>query len=132
MDMGFSQWMALESAVHGERKRRSFSGATLRRIAAFARPHRRALIAFLVLSGVRRLRSRSLWLGVMRRLSMASRMWAVISLALFGIAARRRGARLVRVKQEAGDHNAAMTIQITERFSAPVATLVKLFGRPVR
>src|SRR5712691_6549831 len=50
MDMGFSHWMALESAMHGERKRRSFSRATLRRIAAFARPHRRALIAFLVLS----------------------------------------------------------------------------------
>src|SRR4051794_10432563 len=52
MDMGFSHWMALESAMHGERKRRSFSGATLRRIAAFARPHKRALIAFLVLSVV--------------------------------------------------------------------------------
>src|SRR2546421_12315609 len=42
--------MALESAMHGERKRRSFSRATLRRIVTFARPHRRALIAFLVLS----------------------------------------------------------------------------------
>ena len=50
MDMGFSHWMALESAMHGERKRRSFSLATLRRIAIFARPHRRALVAFLVLS----------------------------------------------------------------------------------
>ena len=50
MDMGFSQWMALESAVHGNRSKRSFGRATLRRIAAFARPHRRALVAFLVLS----------------------------------------------------------------------------------
>ena len=29
-------------------------------------------------------------------------------------------------------HNAAMTTQMTERFSAPGATLVKLFGRPER
>src|SRR5436305_13226053 len=50
MDMGFSHWMALESAMHGERSRRHFTRATLRRIAAFARPHRRALVAFLVLS----------------------------------------------------------------------------------
>ncbi|MGH9011324.1 MAG: ABC transporter ATP-binding protein, partial [Acidimicrobiia bacterium] len=50
MDMGFSHWMALESAMHGERSRRRFTKATLRRIAAFARPHRKALIAFLVLS----------------------------------------------------------------------------------
>src|SRR5437016_12312790 len=52
MDMGFSHWMALESAVHGDRSKRSFTRATLRRIAAFARPHRRALVAFLVLSVV--------------------------------------------------------------------------------
>src|SRR3954469_3789161 len=50
MDMGFSHWMALESAMHGERSKRSFTRATLRRIVAFARPHRRALIAFLILS----------------------------------------------------------------------------------
>ena len=30
------------------------------------------------------------------------------------------------------EHNAAMTSQMTERFSAPGATLVKLFGRPGR
>ncbi|TFC63779.1 hypothetical protein E3O53_09810, partial [Cryobacterium sp. TMT2-18-3] len=28
------------------------------------------------------------------------------------------------------DHNSAMSTQMTERFSAPGATLVKLFGRP--
>src|SRR3954469_14111597 len=50
MDMGFSHWMALESAMHGERTKRTFSRATLRRIVAFARPHRRALVAFLILS----------------------------------------------------------------------------------
>src|SRR5919108_490511 len=52
MDMGFSHWMALESAMRGDRSRRRFTRATLRRIAAFARPHRKALIAFLVLSVV--------------------------------------------------------------------------------
>ncbi|MDQ1567023.1 MAG: hypothetical protein QOF96_1903 [Actinomycetota bacterium] len=41
MDMGFSHWMALESAMHGERTKRSFSRATLRRIVTFARPHRK-------------------------------------------------------------------------------------------
>ena len=35
-----------------------------------------------------------------------------------------------RCSREAADHNAAMGTQMTERFSAPGATLVKLFGRP--
>ena len=48
--MDFSHWMALESAMQGDQPRRSFSRATLRRIAGFARPHRRALLGFLVLS----------------------------------------------------------------------------------
>lgn len=34
------------------------------------------------------------------------------------------------LQREAADHNAAMGTQMTERFSAPGATLVKLFGRP--
>src|SRR5690606_36798313 len=34
--------------------------------------------------------------------------------------------------REAADHNATMSTQMTERFSAPGATLVKLFGRPAR
>src|SRR2546422_52160 len=52
MEMGFSHWMALESAMHGDQPRRTFSRATLRRIGAFARPHRRALFAFILLSVV--------------------------------------------------------------------------------
>ena len=52
MDMGFSHWMALESAMHGERSRKRFTKQTLRRIAEFARPHRKALVAFLLLSVV--------------------------------------------------------------------------------
>lgn len=52
MDMGFSRWMALESAMRGGQPRRAFTRATLGRIARFARPHRRALGAFLALSVV--------------------------------------------------------------------------------
>ena len=42
------------------------------------------------------------------------------------------GSRLAHLEREAADHNSAMTTQMTERFSAPGATLVKLFGRPAR
>jgi ABC-type multidrug transport system fused ATPase/permease subunit len=40
------------------------------------------------------------------------------------------GAKVGLLEREAANHNAAMTSQMTERFSAPGATLVKLFGRP--
>ena len=39
-------------AAHDHQEQRPFSVATLRRIAAFARPHRRRLVAFLVVSVV--------------------------------------------------------------------------------
>lgn len=55
---------------------------------------------------------------------------AVIMLPIFLIPARRMGSRLAALRREAADHNAAMSTQMTERFSAPGATLVKLFGRP--
>ncbi|HEY0397707.1 MAG TPA: ABC transporter ATP-binding protein, partial [Acidimicrobiia bacterium] len=243
MDMGFSHWMALESAIHGERTKRSFSRATLRRIVAFARPHRKALIAFLILSVVSAVlavatpvlagwvvddiikhkaegrvlflagliagvavldavvgvaerwqssrigeglildlrravfghiqrmpvafftRTRTgalvsrlnndvigaqraftwtlsgvvsnvitlfLTLVVMLRLSWSITLLSLILLPLFVIPAKRMGARLAHLQREAADHNAAMTTQMTERFSAPGATLVKLFGRPAR
>jgi ABC-type multidrug transport system fused ATPase/permease subunit len=243
MDMGFSHWMALESAMHGERSKKAFTRATLRRIATFAAPHRKALIAFLVLSvisatlavatpvlagwvvdaiiengsqdrvlflagiialvavldavvgiaerwqssrigeglildlrrtvfaHVQRMpvafftRTRTgalvsrlnndvigaqraftwtlsgvvsnaitlvLTLAVMLRLSWAITLLALALLPVFVIPARRMGARLAYLEREAADHNAAMTTQMTERFSAPGATLVKLFGRPAR
>ena len=243
MDMGFSHWMALESAMHGERSRRRFTMATLRRIAAFAGPHRRALVAFLVLSVVSAIlavatpvlagwvvdaiiengsegrvlflagliaviavldaavgiasrwqsarigeglildlrravfahvqrmpvafftRTRTgalvsrlnndvigaqraftwtlsgvvsnlitlvLTLAVMLRLSWSITLLAMALLPVFVVPARRMGARLAHLHREAADHNAAMTTQMTERFSAPGATLVKLFGRPAR
>src|SRR5256886_10757129 len=243
MEMGFSHWMALESAMHGDQPRRTFSRATLRRIGAFARPHRRALFAFLLLSVVAAIlavatpvlagwvvddiikhrsegrvlflsgtiaviavldavvgvavrwqsskigeglildlrravfghvqrmpvafftRTRTgalvsrlnndvigaqraftwtlsgvvsnlitliLTLGVMLRLSWQITALALVLLPVFVIPARRMGARLAHLQREAADHNAAMTTQMTERFSAPGATLVKLFGRPAR
>jgi ABC-type multidrug transport system fused ATPase/permease subunit len=241
MDMGFSHWMALESAMQGEQPRRSFSRATLRRVAAFARPHRRPLVAFLFLSvlaavlavatpvlagqvvdaivkrrdagtvvwlavligaialldagvgvGARWLSARigeglildlrravfshvqrmpvaffmrtrtgalvsrlnndvigaqraftwtlsgvvsnvialALTLAVMFRLSWSITALALVLLPMFVLPARRMGSRLANLEREAANHNSAMTTQMTERFSAPGATLVKLFGRP--
>ena len=72
-----------------------------------------------------------LTLGVMLRLSWSITLLAVVLLPIFIIPARRVGARVGLLEREAAEHNAAMTSQMTERFSAPGATLVKLFGRPV-
>lgn len=55
---------------------------------------------------------------------------AMVLLPIFLIPARRMGSKLADLRREAADHNAAMGTQMTERFSAPGATLVKLFGRP--
>ena len=241
--MDFSHWMALESAMQGDVPRRRFSRATLRRIAEFARPHRRSLAAFLVFSVIgatltvatpvlagqvvdeiigdgstgrvitlgliiagialldavigiaerwqsskigeglildlrravfghvqkmpvaffTRTRTGALvsrlnndvigaqraftWtlsgvvsnvislllaLGVMFRLSWQITLLALVLLPVFVIPARRMGSRLASLEREGADHNSAMTTQMTERFSAPGATLVKLFGRPAR
>jgi ATP-binding cassette, subfamily B, bacterial len=243
MQMDFSHWMALESAMQGDQAKRRFSRATLRRIVDFARPHRRALTGFLglsviaavltvatpVLAGqvvneivegknqgrlialaliiafialldavvgiaerwqsskigeglildlrravfghVQRMpiafftRTRTgalvsrlnndvigaqraftwtlsgvvgnaiallLALVVMLRLSWQITLLALVLLPIFVIPARRMGSRLAHLEREAADHNSAMTTQMTERFSAPGATLVKLFGRPAR
>ncbi|SCK45448.1 ABC-type multidrug transport system, ATPase and permease component [Streptomyces sp. WMMB 714] len=69
-------------------------------------------------------------LAVMMRLSWQITLLALVLLPLFVVPARRMGARLARLERERADHNAAMGNQMTERFSAPGATLVKLFGRP--
>ncbi|MEO8696383.1 MAG: ABC transporter ATP-binding protein [Acidimicrobiales bacterium] len=243
MQMDFSHWMALESAMQGEQPHRSFSRATLRRIVGFARPYRRDLAVFLffsvvaavltvatpllagqvvdeivgggserrvvVLAGLIALiavadgavglaerwksskigeglildlrravfghvqqmpvafftRTRTgalvsrlnndvigaqraftwtlsgvvsnvialiLTLAVMLRLSWQITGLALLLLPIFVVPARRMGARLAHLEREAAEHNAAMTTQMTERFSAPGATLVKLFGRPAR
>ncbi len=243
VEMNFGHWMALESAMQSDQPRRPISAATLRRIAAFARPHRRKLVWFLMFSVVgavltvatpvlagqvvdeivndgssstivalavaialiavgqafisigerwesarigeglildlRRsvfehvqkmpvaffMRTRTgalvsrlnndvigaqraftwtlsgvvsnaislaLALVVMLRLSWQITLLSLILLPIFVIPARRMGRRLAALERESAAHNAAMTAQMTERFSAPGATLVKLFGSPRR
>jgi ABC-type multidrug transport system fused ATPase/permease subunit len=72
----------------------------------------------------------SLTLVVMVRLSWQVTGLALLLLPVFVIPARRLGGLLARLQREGADHNAAMSTQMTERFSAPGATLIKLFGRP--
>ncbi|MFD3777656.1 ABC transporter ATP-binding protein [Streptomyces sp. NPDC058612] len=241
MDMEVTAWTSLHSAINAEQDRRPFSRATLRRIAAFARPHRRGLLCFLLLSVVgallavatpvlasqvvdtivdgrengtvtrlallialiavaeaglglltRRLsatlgeslildlrtavfdhvqrmpvafftRTRTgalvsrlnndvigaqrafsntlsgvvantvtllLTLVVMLGISWQITLLALVLLPVFVLPARRMGARMASMQREASTLNASMGTQMTERFSAPGATLVKLFGRP--
>ncbi|MGV9833276.1 ABC transporter ATP-binding protein [Nocardia niigatensis] len=72
----------------------------------------------------------ALTLAVMLRLSWQITLLALVLLPLFVIPARRMGERLAGIQREAAGLNASMSTQMTERFSAPGATLVKLFGRP--
>ena len=55
---------------------------------------------------------------------------ALVLLPIFVIPARRMGRRIADLRREAADLNAGLSNQMTERFSAHGATLVKLFGRP--
>ncbi|NVI88701.1 ABC transporter ATP-binding protein [Actinomadura sp. BRA 177] len=242
MDMEVTAWTSLHHAMHA-RDSRPFSKATLRRIGRFARPHRRPLTAFLVLSVVMAVTavatpvlagwvvnaivehsstSTVVWLAVviavlavaegglgltnrwlsarigeglildlrtavfdhvqrmpvafftrtrtgalvsrlnndvigaqrafsdtlsgvvsntvtvlltfavMVRISWQITLLALLLLPVFVLPARRMGTRLARLEREAAAHDAAMGTQMTERFSAPGATLIKLFGRPSR
>ena len=72
----------------------------------------------------------ALTLVVMLGLSWQVTVLALVLLPIFVLPAKRMGRRLAELNREAADHNAAMGTQMTERFSAPGATLVKLFGRP--
>ncbi|MEU8827892.1 ABC transporter ATP-binding protein [Streptomyces sp. NPDC048636] len=241
MDMEVTAWHSLHHASNASDDRRPFSRATLRRIGAFARPHRRPLLLFLVLStvtaalavatpllagrvvdaiihrsgqgtvlglagliaviavaegalglltrwlssnigeglildlrtavydhvqrmpvafftrtrtgalvsrlnndviGAQRAFSDTLsgvvgnvvtlllTLVVMIGISWQVTLLALLLLPLFLLPARRVGGRLAGLRREAAAHNAAMSTRMTERFSAPGATLVKLFGRP--
>ncbi|MFB9495651.1 ABC transporter ATP-binding protein [Saccharothrix mutabilis subsp. capreolus] len=69
-------------------------------------------------------------LGVMFTLSWQVTALALVLLPIFVLPARRMGSRMADLQREASTLNAGMTTQMTERFSAPGATLVKLFGRP--
>ncbi|MGW5868385.1 ABC transporter ATP-binding protein [Streptomyces sp. NPDC055239] len=71
-----------------------------------------------------------LTLAVMLRLSWQITLLALVLLPLFIVPARRMGSRMAKLQREAAHHNAAMGTRMTERFSAPGATLIKLFGRP--
>ncbi|MGH3811241.1 MAG: ABC transporter ATP-binding protein [Pseudonocardiaceae bacterium] len=73
-----------------------------------------------------------LTLVVMIGISWQITMLALLLLPVFVLPARRMGTRLARLEREAANHNAVMSTQMTERFSAPGATLVKLFGRPAQ
>ncbi|MGZ0145535.1 ABC transporter ATP-binding protein [Kribbella sp. WER1] len=73
-----------------------------------------------------------LTLGVMLTVSWQITLLALVILPVFVVPARRIGRRLAGLQREAADYNATMSTQMTERFSAPGATLVKLFGRPAR
>ncbi|TQM45691.1 ABC transporter ATP-binding protein [Pseudonocardia cypriaca] len=72
----------------------------------------------------------ALALAVMISLAWQVTLLALVLLPIFVIPARRFGRRLADLRREAADLNAGMSNQMTERFSAPGATLVKLFGRP--
>lgn len=73
-----------------------------------------------------------LTLVVMLSLSWQVTLCALILLPIFVLPARRMGARLARLEREAANHNSVMSTTMTERFSAPGATLVKLFAQPER
>jgi ABC-type multidrug transport system fused ATPase/permease subunit len=125
-------------------RRQVFTHVQSMPIAFFTRTHTGALVSRLnndvigaqraftsALSGVlTNLIVLALTLAVMVRLSWQITGLALLLLPLFIVPARRVGARVGVLEREAAAHNAAMTTQMTERFSAPGATLVKLFGRP--
>ncbi|MFC9855125.1 ABC transporter ATP-binding protein [Streptomyces prasinus] len=69
-------------------------------------------------------------LAVMLTLSWRITLLALVLLPVFVVPARRMGRRMAGMQREAAALNAAMATRMTERFSAPGATLVKLFGRP--
>ena len=74
----------------------------------------------------------TLTLVVMLRISWQITLLALVLVPLFVVPARRIGSRMADLSRRAAAHNATMNTQMTERFSAPGATLVKLFGSPQR
>ena len=72
----------------------------------------------------------TLALAVMITLAWQVTLLALLLLPVFVLPARRMGRTIADLRRESADLNAGMSTQMTERFSAPGATLVKLFGRP--
>jgi ABC-type multidrug transport system fused ATPase/permease subunit len=71
-----------------------------------------------------------LTLAVMMTLSWQVTALALLLLPVFILPVRRMGTKMADLQRESANLNASMSTQMTERFSAPGATLVKLFGRP--
>jgi ABC-type multidrug transport system fused ATPase/permease subunit len=69
-------------------------------------------------------------LAVMIGLAWQVTLVALLLVPVFLLPARRMGGTIAGLQRESANLNAGMTTQMTERFSAPGATLVKLFGRP--
>lgn len=74
----------------------------------------------------------TLTLGVMLAISWQITLLSLVLVPLFVVPARRIGSRMAALSRESAIHNATMNTQMTERFSAPGATLIKLFGRPAQ
>jgi ATP-binding cassette subfamily C protein len=72
----------------------------------------------------------TLTLVVMLRISWQVTLLLLLLMPLFLLPARWIGRTMAALSREAAMHNATMNTQMTERFSAPGATLVKLFGNP--
>jgi ATP-binding cassette, subfamily B, bacterial len=149
LDTGIGLLERLKSAQLGERlildlRRQVFEHVQRMPVAFFTRTHTGALVSRLnndvigaqraftsALAGVvTNVIALALTLVVMLGLSWQITVLAMVLLPIFVIPARRVGARVGVLQLEAAEHNAAMTTQMTERFSAPGSTLVKLFGRP--
>jgi ATP-binding cassette subfamily B protein len=65
---------------------------------------------------------------VMLGISWRITLLALLVLPLFIVPSRRMGRHVARLERESADHHASMSNQMAERFSAPGATLVKLYG----
>jgi ABC-type multidrug transport system fused ATPase/permease subunit len=74
----------------------------------------------------------ALTLTVMLNISWQITVLSLLLTPLFLLPARRIGATMATLSRESAIYNATMNTQMTERFSAPGATLVKLFGDPER
>ena len=74
----------------------------------------------------------TLTLAVMLGISWQITLLSLLLTPLFLLPARRIGRTMAQLSRESAIHNATMNTQMTERFSAPGATLVKLFGNPAR
>jgi ABC-type multidrug transport system fused ATPase/permease subunit len=69
---------------------------------------------------------------VMLSISWQITVLSLLLTPLFLVPARRIGRTMATLSRESAIYNATMNTQMTERFSAPGATLVKLFGDPAR